>query len=215
MHQLCATSRKNSYLDVGITKSQERNTASIPQHDALPQPRFAASSSSNSRLRPTKSKCQSSTFGGSASVYWRLLPIVNGVYDESLLLKEWSKMDTNDVMRNFSSKATSIKVPLLKSAIHHDATSSKSSHSNGCFNNWCVPSSNIGNVCYTPGYWEWVEDVLPRHKEILELIKVYDVVYTSLFTYDYDDNILHAFCELWHPSANTLCTFIGEMSISL
>ncbi|KAH0776103.1 hypothetical protein KY290_007514 [Solanum tuberosum] len=109
--------------------------------------------------------------------------LVSGAYDESLLLKEWSKMDTKDVMRNFSSKR--------------------------------VPSSNFGNVCYTPGYWEWVEDVLPRHKEILELIKVYDAVYTSLFTYDYDDNALHAFCELWRPSTNTLSTFIGEMSISL
>uniref|UniRef100_M1E0D8 Aminotransferase-like plant mobile domain-containing protein n=1 Tax=Solanum tuberosum TaxID=4113 RepID=M1E0D8_SOLTU len=56
---------------------------------------------------------------------------------------------------------------------------------------------------------------LPRHKEILELIKVYDAVYTSLFTYDYDDNVLHAFCELWRPSTNTLSTFVGEMSISL
>ncbi|KAH0688969.1 hypothetical protein KY289_016327 [Solanum tuberosum] len=94
-----------------------------------------------------------------------------------------------DVMRNFSSKATSMKVPLLKFVIQHDAASSKSSHSDGSFNNWRVPSSNFGNVCYTPGYWEWVEDVLPRHKDILELIKIYDAVYTSLFTYDYDDNM--------------------------
>ncbi|KAG5580676.1 hypothetical protein H5410_051303 [Solanum commersonii] len=119
--------------------------------------------------------------------------LVCGAYDESLLLKEWSKMDTKDVMRNFSSKATSMKVPLRKYVIHHDATSSKSIHSDGSFNNWRVPSSNFGNVCYTPGYWEWVEDVLSCHKEILELIKVYGNVYTSLFTYDYDDNVLHVF----------------------
>ncbi|KAK4737480.1 hypothetical protein R3W88_001177 [Solanum pinnatisectum] len=54
-------------------------------------------------------------------------------------------MDTKDVMRNFLRKATSMKVPLLKSAIHHDAASSKSSHSDGSFNNWRVPSSNFGN----------------------------------------------------------------------
>ncbi|KAH0706159.1 hypothetical protein KY285_010679 [Solanum tuberosum] len=90
--------------------------------------------------------------------------LVSGAYDESLLIKEWPKMDNKDVMRNFSSKATSMKVSLLKSAIHLDA---KSSHYDGSFNNWRVPSSNFGNVCYTPGYWEWVEDVLPRHKEIL------------------------------------------------
>ncbi|KAH0719105.1 hypothetical protein KY285_015136 [Solanum tuberosum] len=93
--------------------------------------------------------------------------------------------------------------------------SSNSSHFDGSFNNWSVPSSKFGNVFYTPSYLEWVEDVMPRHKEILELIKVYDVVYTSLFTYDYDDNILHVFCELWHPSTNTLSSFIREMSISL
>ncbi|KAH0722656.1 hypothetical protein KY290_005312 [Solanum tuberosum] len=77
--------------------------------------------------------------------------LVSEAYDKSLLLKEWSKMDTKDVMRNFSSKATSMKVPLLKSTIHHDAASSKSSHSDGSFNNWRVPFSNFGNVCYTPG----------------------------------------------------------------
>ncbi|KAK4721487.1 hypothetical protein R3W88_011720 [Solanum pinnatisectum] len=71
--------------------------------------------------------------------------LVSGTYDESLLLKEWSKMDTKDVMRNFSSKATCMKVPLLKSAIHHDVASSKSSHSDGSFNYWSVPSSNFGN----------------------------------------------------------------------
>ena len=75
-------------------------------------------------------------------------------------------MDTKDVTRNFSSKATSMKVPLLKSTIHHDASSSKSSHSDGNFNNWHVPSHNFGNVCCTLGYWEWVEDFLPRHKDI-------------------------------------------------
>ncbi|KAG5596360.1 hypothetical protein H5410_037592 [Solanum commersonii] len=105
--------------------------------------------------------------------------------------------------------------PLKSNYVFLCGSSSKSSHSDGSFNNWRVPSSNFGNVCYTPGYWEWVEDMLPRHKEILELIKVYDAVYTSLFTYDYGDNVPHAFCELWRPSTNTLSTFIEEMSISL
>lgn len=67
----------------------------------------------------------------------------------------------------------------------------------------------------TLDYWEWVEDVLPRYKEELERIKVYDSVYTSLFMYDYDGNVLHAFCELWRPFTNTLSTFMGEMYISL
>ncbi|KAG5610562.1 hypothetical protein H5410_021843 [Solanum commersonii] len=51
--------------------------------------------------------------------------LVSGTFDEFLLLKKWSKMDTKDVMRNFLSKATCMKVPLLKSSIHHDVASSK------------------------------------------------------------------------------------------
>ncbi|KAG5621546.1 hypothetical protein H5410_006764 [Solanum commersonii] len=30
---------------------------------------------------------------------------------------------------------------------------------------WRVPSSGFGEVRYTSGYWEWVEDVLSRCKE--------------------------------------------------
>ena len=101
-----------------------------------------------------------------------------------------------------------MKDPLLKSAIHNIAPSSKSSHSDGNFNNWRVFSSNFGNVCHTPVYLEWVKDMLPHHKELLELINVYDAVYTSLFTEDYDDNVLHA-----RLSTNTLSTFIEEMYI--
>ncbi|KAK6790899.1 hypothetical protein RDI58_009980 [Solanum bulbocastanum] len=125
------------------------------------------------------------------------------------------KTDIKDVVRNFSSQATHMKVPLQKFAIQHDVASSKSSHLDECFGNWSVPPSNFDNVCYTRSYWEWVEDVLLCHREILELIKDYDAIYTSLFTYNYDDNMLHAFFELWRLSTNMLSNFIGVMSISL
>ncbi|KAG5610561.1 hypothetical protein H5410_021842 [Solanum commersonii] len=124
-------------------------------------------------------------------------------------------MHIKNVMRNFSSQDTRIKVPLQKSTIQHDVASSKSSHLDECFGNCSVPPSNFDNVCYTPGYWEWVEDVLLCHKEILELIKDYDALYTSLFTYNYDDNVLHAFFKLLCLSTNMLSNFIGVMSISL
>uniref|UniRef100_M1DXE0 Uncharacterized protein n=1 Tax=Solanum tuberosum TaxID=4113 RepID=M1DXE0_SOLTU len=57
--------------------------------------------------------------------------LVSETCDESLLLKEWSKMDTKDVMRNISSKSTRMKVSLQKPAIHHDVASSKSSYPDG------------------------------------------------------------------------------------
>ncbi|XP_070014403.1 uncharacterized protein [Nicotiana sylvestris] len=108
-----------------------------------------------------------------------------------------------------------MKVPILKSATHREVAPSEFSHRNGCFHTWNVPPSGFGKVRYIPGYWEWVEDVLPHHKIFLEDLKVYDAIYASLFTYDYNDNVLQAFCELWRPSTNTLSTFIGELSIFL
>ncbi|KAL0294122.1 UNVERIFIED_CONTAM: hypothetical protein Sangu_3224300 [Sesamum angustifolium] len=46
-------------------------------------------------------------------------------------------------------------------------------------------------------------------------LKIYDVVYALLFTYDHNFDIVKAFCEAWCPLTNTLLTSVGEMSISL
>ncbi|KAL0396341.1 UNVERIFIED_CONTAM: hypothetical protein Scaly_0082500 [Sesamum calycinum] len=69
--------------------------------------------------------------------------------------------------------------------------------------------------CYTKGYWEWTEDVLSRRRYRLRHLKIYDVVYASLFTYDHNSNIIKVFCEVWCPLTNTLLTSVGELSISL
>nr|GLL16876.1 uncharacterized protein LOC105973838 [Ipomoea trifida] len=53
-----------------------------------------------------------------------------------------------------------------------------------------------GEFIYTPGYWEWAEDVL------------------NLFLRGNVD-IVQAFCEAWCPRTNTLITSSDEMSISL
>ncbi|KAK4383895.1 hypothetical protein Sango_3110600 [Sesamum angolense] len=68
---------------------------------------------------------------------------------------------------------------------------------------------------YTKGYWEWTEDVLSRCRDRLSHIKIYDVVYALLFTYDHNSDIVKAFCEAWCPLTNTLLISAGEMSISL
>ncbi|KAL0406232.1 UNVERIFIED_CONTAM: hypothetical protein Slati_3937100 [Sesamum latifolium] len=68
---------------------------------------------------------------------------------------------------------------------------------------------------YTKGYWEWTEDVLSRCGKRLRPISAYDVVYTLLFTYDHNSDIIKAFCEAWCPLTNTLLTSAGELSISL
>ncbi|KAL0410995.1 UNVERIFIED_CONTAM: hypothetical protein Slati_3689200 [Sesamum latifolium] len=43
----------------------------------------------------------------------------------------------------------------------------------------------------------------------------YDAVYASLFTYDYNFDIIKAFCEAWCLLINTLLTSAGELFISL
>ena len=42
-----------------------------------------------------------------------------------------------------------------------------------------------------------------------------DAAYASLYTYDHDPHVIHAFCEAWCPETNTLHTISEEMSIPL
>ncbi|KAL3529386.1 hypothetical protein ACH5RR_008708 [Cinchona calisaya] len=68
---------------------------------------------------------------------------------------------------------------------------------------WDVPSSYFDETSYTMCYWEWVEDVLSRHKNVLLDGKIHNVVCASLFIYNNCENILHAFLELWCHTTNT------------
>ncbi|KAK4400837.1 hypothetical protein Sango_1189800 [Sesamum angolense] len=52
-----------------------------------------------------------------------------------------------------------------------------------------------GEFRYTKGYWEWTEDVLSQCEDILCHLKIYDVVYALLFTYNHNSDIVKAFCE--------------------
>ena len=51
-------------------------------------------------------------------------------------------------------------------------------------------------------------------KELLRASQLYDVVFASLFTYDFDENLLKAFYECWSSMTNTLHTSVGEISIT-
>lgn len=72
-----------------------------------------------------------------------------------------------------------------------------------------------GEFSYTEGYWEWLEDILVRNRDALIKVNIYDAVFTSLFTYVRNPNVIRAFCESWCPTANTLHTPSGENFISL
>ncbi|KAL0387480.1 UNVERIFIED_CONTAM: hypothetical protein Sradi_2629800 [Sesamum radiatum] len=72
-----------------------------------------------------------------------------------------------------------------------------------------------GEFSYTKRYWEWTEDVLSRYGDRLRHLKIYDVVYASLFTYYHKSDIVKAFCEAWCPLTNTLLTYAREIYILL
>lgn len=91
-------------------------------------------------------------------------PLVRKLPAASLHLTEWWTREAKDVMGEFSGEVTNMKVPILKSATHREVAPSEFSLSDGCFHTWNVPPSGFGKVRHTPGYWERVEDVLPRHK---------------------------------------------------
>ncbi|KAJ8440424.1 hypothetical protein Cgig2_017657 [Carnegiea gigantea] len=72
-----------------------------------------------------------------------------------------------------------------------------------------------GEFSYTPLYWEWLEDVLTRCKDLLVINHLFDALYASLFIYDKCSNIVRAICEYWCPETNSLHTSKGEVPISL
>ena len=56
--------------------------------------------------------------------------------------------------------------------------------------------------------------MLGRCKHLLDATDLYSAVIASLFTYNYDENLMKAFCECWSPLTNTLHTLVGEISIT-
>ncbi|XP_071906206.1 uncharacterized protein [Coffea arabica] len=55
---------------------------------------------------------------------------------------------------------------------------------------WKIPSSFFGKVCFTSYYWEWVEDIFGRYKEVFTRVNIFEAVYASRFSYDRCENIL-------------------------
>ncbi|KAM2634946.1 hypothetical protein EV1_025361 [Malus domestica] len=80
---------------------------------------------------------------------------------------------------------------------------------------WNGTLSTAGEAIFDEFYWEWLEVVLSRSKDVLTNVDLYHTVYTSLFSYDCHIFIIPAFFERWCSTTNTLHTAQGEMSISL
>ena len=129
-----------------------------------------------------------------------------------LNLLKWSQVVPPDGGSNLET--------IIPLALHHkNVAKSKSYNTLGreiiakCAN-WDFSFSVNRGFSYFSLYWDWLEDVLGRCKHLLDVTHLYSVVFASLFTYDYDENLMKAFCECWSPLTNTLHTSVGEIFIT-
>lgn len=84
--------------------------------------------------------------------------------DISHYLLKWSSTETKDVTDNFSGNVTTLKVLLLRSSTYQNVVVAIHPCRDEHLRSWFIPSFGFGEVLYTSGYWEWVEDVLAHWK---------------------------------------------------
>ncbi|KAL3507385.1 hypothetical protein ACH5RR_032767 [Cinchona calisaya] len=65
------------------------------------------------------------------------------------------------------------------------------------------------------GYWDQTMEILGRTEDTLVKVRIFNVVYASLYTYGCDKPVMRAFCKTWCHSTNTFHISEGEISISL
>ena len=75
--------------------------------------------------------------------------------------------------------------------------------------------SFILEFAYIPLYCEWTKRVLACFSQRLRDCSLYQAIYASLYSYNRDAHVLHAFCESWCPTTNALHTLSGKLSMSL
>ena len=129
-----------------------------------------------------------------------------------LNLPKWSQVASPDGGSN-------LETIILLASHHKNVTKSKPYNTLGREiiakrANWDSSFSVNGGFSYFSLYWDWLEDALGRCRHLLDATHIYGAVFASLFTYDYDENLMKAFCECWSPSTNTLHTSVGEISIT-
>ncbi|KAF7152593.1 hypothetical protein RHSIM_Rhsim01G0078000 [Rhododendron simsii] len=150
---------------------------------------------------------------GALALDWDLSP-------DSHHLSRWYTESSRELFNHGKSTFISGDALLLRSSLHKKNNDSErflllgDRIINGDAK-WGNTTPQFGEISFIDGYWEWLEDVLARNKDMLTSAKIYDVVFASLFTYVRNTNLIRSFCELWCPSTNSLHIPIGKVSISL
>ena len=141
-----------------------------------------------------------------------LFPINKPIFDRfspisekiiiSLALEEWISHPTK-------TSRSSPKAPCLQSHLHDTAKNQEKFITLGSRiilgdAIWGQSFQILGEFTYIPKYWEWAKDVLFRCHKYLDEINILNVVYTSLYTYDLDKDIIWAFVRIG-ALQQTLC----------
>ncbi|KAM1119574.1 hypothetical protein ACFX2B_043138 [Malus domestica] len=144
--------------------------------------------------------------------------------DNSMHIKSWSSevpWDVVDSVRLNAKKKACTSMSLILNHSHHVRDNHSVSFEllgdrirSGAMA-WSSTLSTTGGAAFVEFYWEWLEDVLSRSKDMLTNTGLYHAVYASLFSYDRYPSVICAFFEHWCSATNTLHTARGEMSISL
>ncbi|KAM0978606.1 hypothetical protein FF1_014548 [Malus domestica] len=144
--------------------------------------------------------------------------------DNSMHIKSWSSevsWEVVDSVQAYTKKKARISKILILNPSHHADDNHSASfkllgdHIRIGAKAWNGTLSTAGEVVFDEFYWEWLEDVLSRSKDVLTKVDLYHAVYASLFSYDRHPSVIRAFLECWCSATNTLHTAQGEMSISL
>ncbi|KAM2977198.1 hypothetical protein FF2_014166 [Malus domestica] len=150
--------------------------------------------------------------------------LVLPIKDNSMHIKSWSSevsWELVDSVRPTTKRKVCISRILILNSLHHDRANplvkSKLLGDRICSGAiaWNSTLSTTGGAAFVEFYWEWLEDVLSRSKDVLTNTGLYHAVYASLFSYDRHPSVIRAFFEHWCSATNTLHTARGEMSISL
>ncbi|KAM1159059.1 hypothetical protein ACFX15_031700 [Malus domestica] len=144
--------------------------------------------------------------------------------DNSMHIKSWSSevsWEVVDSVQPDMKKKACISRFLILNPSHHAGDNHSASfkllgdHIRSGAIAWNGSLSTAGEAVFDDFYWEWLEDVLSRSKDVLTNVGLYHAVYASLFSYDRHPSVIRAFFECWCSATNTLHMAQGEMLISL
>ncbi|KAM2872280.1 hypothetical protein FF1_019817 [Malus domestica] len=130
--------------------------------------------------------------------------LVLPIKDNSMHIKSWYSevsWEVVDSVRPTTKKKVCKSRILILNSSHHDRANPLVKYKplgdriRSRVITWNITLSITGGAAFVEFYWEWLEDVLSRSKDVLTNTGLYHVVYASLFSYDRHHFVIRAFFE--------------------